>query len=1096
VTQPDPLIRKSYAWFREGLERALAVANVPPAQRAAATGHVLRLVGLNAPGALPAAPELEDFGSTAAAPESIAYAGLVVAESLCAVETTSRVVGYLQQDPGGDLPGALSLIGDVVKQIQRVVGSAPSTHSSAFALAKILLTLSGDAHAAELPHAKRLAAALAQGGGASQNENVSAALALLTLALGALIDRAFQAPSGAAAGWIPNATLPSPAPSSFPTLSLPLDAAGPGGAALALVIENGAGGAPAGVRARITKDFGSGAPVAATGFKAGFRFGGGAELFLPFDGTKPRLAGNPPEIGFEIMRQRPQGALVIGPLGGATLRVGELGVGCTLKNGEPRLDFFARKGRVEIAIDDSFLADVLAGSVAVDFEIEAEADARGKLRLKNGSALRVTLPVPKLPTGPFKIQLINFAIEPQGGLDHLKCELSASFSVTLGPFAASVDRLGIHAELTKLLTGTPAIAFGMKPPSGIGLVLDAGIVKGGGYLNIDPARGEYSGTLELELIQIGVKAIAILTTKSPAGWSLLLMIYGDLPPIQLSWGFTLTGVGGLIGLQHTLDQEALSRGLSTGALDAILFPENPVADAPQIINTLRTLFPIQRGGFIIGPMLEVGWGTPNLVTVRLGLLIEASQFTLLGQAVVQIPPLVSADLAVLRLQVDFVGSVRFDPFRIAFDAMLRDSRVLFVTLTGQFAFRLEVGDHPTFLMSAGGFHPRFNDVPSDLPQPFQRIGAGFDIGIIGVEYKGYFAITAATVQAGSELRIWAGISDVASIEGGWGFDAICYLEPKFYFEIDMRAYVTVKAFGGDFAGVRVEGLLAGPGRWRLAGRGYLELPLLPDVPIDIDESWGQDRETPRVTKNAAELLAGEIRNSANWSAQLPHGGESLVTLARLDGVTDVLAHPLSTLVFRQKLLPWGKRLTRLGLAKIDGANTFAFSGLNYGGAPAGVGAMQATKDYFAAAQFFEVKEEERLQGSSFVEYESGVAFAGDAFALEVIVAETLDYEVANLSEQEPKVVAAFHAGALDSGLWVAALGAAAHSPLRAKEKLLPLDSAKIAVNPPPVVLTDRHSQQLATPAVFGDFWSAKDEIAGAALDPVHHQVAELFEITA
>ena len=85
----------------------------------------------------------------------------------------------------------------------------------------------------------------------------------------------------------------------------------------------------------------------------------------------------------------------------------------------------------------------------------------------------------------------------------------------------------------------------------------------------------------------------------------------------------------------------MSQALSAGQLDAVLFPDNPVANAPQIITTLRTLFPVKAGGFIIGPMLELGWGTPSLVTVRLGLLVEAGQFTLLGQAIIQIPPLVS-----------------------------------------------------------------------------------------------------------------------------------------------------------------------------------------------------------------------------------------------------------------------------------------------------------------------------------------------------------------------------------------------------------------------------------------------------------------------
>ena len=55
-----------------------------------------------------------------------------------------------------------------------------------------------------------------------------------------------------------------------------------------------------------------------------------------------------------------------------------------------------------------------------------ETDAKGKIRLKGGTGLRVTLPVPKLPSGPFDLQLITFGIEPEGGsFDILRCELSA-----------------------------------------------------------------------------------------------------------------------------------------------------------------------------------------------------------------------------------------------------------------------------------------------------------------------------------------------------------------------------------------------------------------------------------------------------------------------------------------------------------------------------------------------------------------------------------------------------------------------------------------------------------------------------------------------
>jgi len=129
------------------------------------------------------------------------------------------------------------------------------------------------------------------------------------------------------------------------------------------------------------------------------------------------------------------------------------------------------------------------------------------------------------------------------------------------------------------LGGGNPIAFEFKPPNGIGLSLDAGIVKGGGFLGVD--ENGYAGILELKMLVVDVKAIALLNTHSEAGFSLLLLIFGQFPAIQLSFGFTLTGVGGLIGVQHTASRPALSNALSAGQLDAVLFPDNPVANAPQ-----------------------------------------------------------------------------------------------------------------------------------------------------------------------------------------------------------------------------------------------------------------------------------------------------------------------------------------------------------------------------------------------------------------------------------------------------------------------------------------------------------------------------------
>ncbi|HSW23933.1 MAG TPA: DUF6603 domain-containing protein, partial [Burkholderiaceae bacterium] len=604
--------------------------------------------------------------------------------------------------------------------------------------------------------------------------------------------------------------------------------------------------------------------------------------------------------------------------------------------------------------------------------------------------------------------------------------------------------------------------------------------KGGGYLGVD-ANG-YAGVLELKLLAVDVKAIALLNTSSEAGFSLLLLIFGQFPPIQLSFGFTLTGIGGLIGVQHAASPPALSQALSDGHIDAVLFPDNPVANAPQIINTLRAIFPVRIGGFIIGPMLELGWATPSLVTVRLGLLVEANQFTLLGQGIIALPPLVSADIALLYLRLDFLGSVVFDPLRIAFDAKLIHSRVGFISITGQFAFRAAFGNQPTFLISAGGFHPHFKEVPSDIPQPFDRVGASMDIGVIGISLKGYFAITSATVQAGADFRAWASIG-IASIEGGIGFDAICYLQPKFYFEVGIHAYLAVEVFGLDFASIHLDGLLGGPGRWHIAGNLAVRTPWpLPDFSLHIDEHFGEDLDTPLVTVNVANELALEIAKAANWSAQLPAGGNGFVTLATIAPGTDVLAHPLGTLTFQQKLLPFELKLDKASGSAIDGANEF-FGGalaLSQGGPPVGdLGAAQPVRDFFAAAQFIEMSQDDRLAKPSFESFAAGYALGSDAFAAVDATPYDLDYEETELGVPPAPLRKSkgLYADAVHGPLL--AFGAAGRSPLRDRDLARPAQATALKVNPAPMAVADKATMAAAAGGrVFDSVWRASQATQG------------------
>ena len=72
-------------------------------------------------------------------------------------------------------------------------------------------------------------------------------------------------------------------------------------------------------------------------------------------------------------------------------------------------------------------------------------------------------------------------------------------------------------------------------------------------------------------------------------------------------------------------------------------------------------------------MGKLGWGTPALVTLDIGLVLEIPRpaFAILGVLRVALP---AEDVPILDLQVNFLGVVDFERKEISFDASLFDSR--------------------------------------------------------------------------------------------------------------------------------------------------------------------------------------------------------------------------------------------------------------------------------------------------------------------------------------------------------------------------------------------------------------------------------------
>ena len=275
----------------------------------------------------------------------------------------------------------------------------------------------------------------------------------------------------------------------------------------------------------------------------------------------------------------------------------------------------------------------------------------------------------------------------------IELEVSASVGLSIGPVQALVDRIGVEGTFAFPPDGgnlnVVDFAYNFKSPSGVGLSIDAAGVSGGGFLAHNDASHEYMGVLQLEFTRFQLQAFGLITTQvaGAAGYSLLALVDAEFPPVQLGWGFTLDGVGGLFAVHRTASTDALHAALKANTLSTILFPKTAITNAPQVLATLDAIFPTAPGRFLFGPMALIGWGSPTILTAAIAVIIELPEpirIVLIARLSAKIP---SESEALVRLNLDALGVLDLSQDSLSLDATLFDSKLLAFTLSGDMALR-------------------------------------------------------------------------------------------------------------------------------------------------------------------------------------------------------------------------------------------------------------------------------------------------------------------------------------------------------------------------------------------------------------------------
>lgn len=716
---------------------------------------------------------------------------------------------------------------------------------------------------------------------------------------------------------------------------------------------------------------------------------------------------------------------------------------------------------------DSFLASFLPDNgISTALSLGLRFSSLSGFHFTGSGGLQGTFPL-HLQLGPVSVLAVSLALKPSA--QGLALQIGALLGGSLGPLSVVVDSASfvLSARFPDPPNGNLGpldLGFGFAPPSGAGLSIDAAGISGGGFLAFDSGAHQYSGVLQLEFNELALQAFGLIATQAAgqATYSLLALIDAEFPPIQLGWGFTLDGVGGLLAVNRSASTDALHAALKANTLSSILFPTNAITNAPLILATLSAIFPPAQGRFVFGPMALIGWGSPAMLRAAIAVILELPEpvrIILIARVSVRLP---SEDEALVRINMDALGILDLSQNSLSLDATLFDSKLIDFTLSGDMALRANwASTQRTFLLAIGGCHPQFTP-PAGFPA-LQRITIDMPSGPVSkLRLAAYLALSSNTIQFGATLDVFIGVSGFG-LSGHLGFDALLQRDPL-HFDADISGRVALVAGGDDLMSIGLDATLSGPAPWHIAGDFKIHIVFF-DVHKSFSHSWGDDAPAlPIAPVDVFSLLTADLSDARNWGGLLPATASALVSLT---GSDNSVVHPLARLEVHESVVPLNLAITRYGSAAVTGATSFSITDYQVNGKSVD---RQPVEDDFAPAQFFDLSDDDKLARPSFETHDAGVRITGAGLVTcGAPVEKTISYETFYIDQPNGILrtdpVPASKPFGLGDLTFVLAIGASGRATIRAagnRRYNAPGNPMKIA--PQKFVITDKSS---LTPAGIG-----------------------------
>lgn len=577
----------------------------------------------------------------------------------------------------------------------------------------------------------------------------------------------------------------------------------------------------------------------------------------------------------------------------------------------------------------------------------------------------------------------------------------STFSLDFPAINFSFENLGLGFNLNILKPdfslGDWDFGIDFKFPDGIGIAIDTTGVKGAGYISYTPSTGVLFGVLDLEIIdKFGVSAMLLADLGIVEGhyFSLMALISARFSPgIPLSMGFSLTGIGGSLGLQRMIDRSAIQNAVYAGTLGSIFFVENLSDHIAEMKSTCESIFPAKKNQFFLGLLAQISY--EPVLSCSFGVFLQLPDPTMV--MIVGMLKVSVSDTDIIRINVCFAGGIDFSQ-GIWFDAAIVDSEIVGIKLEGSMAFRLYWGGSAKgFLLSIGGFHPAYKPESAMNVSQMKRVAMKLDYKVLKVSLETYLAVTSNTFQIGAHLDIKIGW-DKFGITGYAGFDALFQFDP-FMFMFDIEAGMSVKCGSWTLMSIDVKLSLSGPRPWHASGSAKFWFILIP-VKVSFDIEWGQKRQQlPSKQIDVLPLFEDELTKIQNWTAETGTRSREVNLLERSSQDDELVVDPSGTLTFNQTAVPLNldKPMDMCNNAVPTDVDNIEIKGFSVGSVRYEAGEEQLENNDFAPALYYQMSNQEKLKSASYLSYHSGITMEGlDKRTTDMASQECydkLDYEV-------------------------------------------------------------------------------------------------------